>query len=284
MSLTRRRFLQIACAASVAHPAAASARWQGYALGANASITLNGTGSEAAMDAALATIRRMERLFSLYDPNSSLSVLNRTGQLVMPPEFAALVTEIDQIHRATGKLFDPTVQSLWQALATGRHQKPTPIGWHRVKTNGRTLKLPPHMQLTFNGIAQGFATDRVKSVLGAHGFEEVIVNIGEYAIGSKPARIGVADPDNTLIQDLTLREEAAATSSPDALQIANGTSHILHPRALGAPAQWRTVTVIAKTATLADGLSTALTLTSDSKLIEKISNLPGVRKILTVPA
>jgi len=261
VSLTRRRFLTITSAACLASPAAARTQWSGRALGAGASIVLRGHNSDHALNAAKDTIRRMEKLFSLYDANSALSRLNRVGTLEMPPEFATLMGLVDKMHAATEGLFDPTIQPLWTALAKAGDIDAARrlIGWKDVRHDSGTISFEKSgMAMTLNGIAQGFATDRVKATLAAYGFDNVIVNIGEYAVGGEPATLGVADAKGAPIQVLELQNEAVATSSPRALRLSDNASHILHPRAHAPDPIWDTVSVVAPTATIADALSTAL--------------------------
>ena len=75
------------------------------------------------------------------------------------------------MHRATGGAFDPSVQPLWQALARGGDVEAARAltGWERV-TIGQDITLAPGQALTFNGIAQGFATDVVTDLLASRGF------------------------------------------------------------------------------------------------------------------
>lgn len=272
MKVSRRRFLAICGAACAARPASARTVWRGRAFGAEASIALVGEGAEHALSAAFDTIRRMERLFSLYDPNSSLSVLNREGRLSMPPEFGALIKVVEEMHSLTGGLFDPTVQPLWTALANGEDADAARrrLGWNKVRVEGSDIEFgEPGMALTLNGIAQGFATDRVKAVLVAHGFRDVVVNVGEYAVGLDTAKIAVADARGRLIEAVELRDEAIATSSALALEV-GGRGHILHPLRDGHVPMWETVSVTARSAAIADALSTAISLSLDERLASRI--------------
>ena len=276
MTISRRRFLMIASAAVLAKPARADAVWRGRALGAEASIRLSGSGAEQAVAAALDTVRRMEVLFSLHDPSSALSRLNADGALVMPPEFAALMSRVDLVHRATGGLFDPTVQARWRDLARGQVGCGYVEGWLNLRIDGPRVALPLGMQLTLNGIAQGFATDRVKQVLAVHGVTDVVVNIGEIAVGASPANIAIAGQP---LRTLTLQDEAVATSDPDALRLVTGHHHILRPGRCDAGALGP-VSVVAPTACLADGLSTALCQSDDPMLAAKLIRKGLARRII----
>ena len=137
--LTRRRFLTIA-AASLAAPAQAAAvqEWSGTAMGSAAKIVLSGTTAEKAARVfrkVEAIILQVEQQFSLHR-DSDLTRLNRNGWLSHPAaDILALCVLVDQVHAATGGSFDPTVQPLWLATATGGDTAAASglIGWNRVR-------------------------------------------------------------------------------------------------------------------------------------------------------
>ncbi len=284
---TRRRFLAITGAA-MAFPggARATTRWQGRALGAEVAITLNGQ-TASARDHALAEVRgmlaRIEGLFSLYDPSSALSRLNRDGSLSDPdPAFVRLLTEADAIHRATNGAFDPTVQPLWRALAEGGDAAAARalIGWDRLQISPAAVTLGPGQALTLNGIAQGFATDCAVDLLKAAGFAETLVNIGEFRALGGPWSIGIADPAEGIVATRRLTGAAIATSSPGAMHLTREEAHILSPG--GQPIHWSTVSVEAADATTADGLSTACCHMTRDQIEAARNSLSGVGPITVV--
>jgi len=287
MSVTRRRFLTIsaACALVPGHAQAETWRaetWEGRAFGGDVSLRIHGPRAQAAQALADArgVIRQVEGLFSLYDPASDLSRLNRTGVLNAPaPRFLQLMRAADHAYTLTGGLFDPTVGALWAALAAGQNPKAASaaIGWDRVSFNTDQIRLAPAQALTFNGIAQGFATDIVTEVLIAHGLTDVLVNIGEYRSVGGPWRLGLADPTHGRLGTRTLHTGAIATSSPGATPL-GASGHIIHA---SARPQWSTVSVEARSAALADSLSTGLVL-ANRALIEQIRQRPDVSRITLV--
>ncbi|MGR3793769.1 FAD:protein FMN transferase [Vannielia sp. SX4] len=283
--MKRRRFLSIT-ACFVALPLAAQAapqRWRGRALGAEAEIVLHGQAGAAR--AAFAEIEQVlgavEASFSLHDPASELSQLNREGRLSVLPRFTALMELTDQLHTATHGLFDPTVQPLWWSLFEGRETDRAAIGWTRVQRNGARVHLAPGQALTFNGIAQGYATDLVAKALRKRGFGEVLVNIGEYAGHGGSWTIGLSDPAHGHLGTRTLTDGAIATSSPGAMQL-GAAGHILHPK--GGQPIWSTVSVEANSAALADGASTAFCLAPADDIRSMIRRLPGLRRVTLVDA
>ncbi|WP_424989982.1 FAD:protein FMN transferase [Fluviibacterium sp. S390] len=290
MSQTRRRFLTIlaaATAAGVALPAQAHAVWTGHALGAEARLVLQGPADQTAavMAEVQGVLRHVEAQFNLFDDASALSRLNRTGHLADPhPDFIRLLALCDRLHRATGGLFDPTVQPLWRALAEGRPTAPAQalVDWTGVQQGPSEITLQPDQQLTLNGIAQGLATDLVADVLRRHGMARGLVQVGELAARGGPWRIGVEDPTLGPVLTRRVTDGAMATSSPDAMRLGS-RGHILGPQ--GQPALWSTVSVEAETATLADGMSTALCFVPARALREMAAQLRrdlGLRQIIAI--
>lgn len=281
--MKRRRFLAIS-AASIALPGAALAlpyRWRGRALGAEAEIILHGPPAEArhALSEVETILRQIEATFSLYNTGSEISRLNAMGTIRMSDWFAHIVALSSNLNEVTEGLFDPTIQPVWRALFEGQRPAHTDIGWHRVEIEGRHIRLQPGQALTFNGIAQGFATDLVSQALRARGFGEILVNLGEFAGFGRAWQIGLSDPVHGHLGTRSLTGGAIATSSPGALDL-QGKGHILHP--LGHAPQWSTVSVEAETAAWADGLSTALCLADSQLLQQVVENLAVLRRVTTV--
>ncbi|WP_170429900.1 FAD:protein FMN transferase [Ruegeria arenilitoris] len=282
--LSRRRFLTISAAALATPAIATPLRWQGHAMGARVSVVLHAPEDQAkpALDQLRQLLPRLERLFSLYDSNSDLSRLNRSGRLDAPhPDFVALLKQVGQVHSATSGLFDPTVQPLWLALARGEDPAPSRalLGWDRVQVSRQVVALEFGQALTLNGIAQGFATDMARQILQQSGLTRTLINIGEFAALGGPFRLGVEDPEFGLVATRTLENRAIATSSPSALTLSADQSHILHPN--GKP-RWSTVSVEADSAAIADAASTAFCLMSEPRIRDALRALPGTPKATLV--
>ncbi len=147
-------------------------------------------------------IRALEARFSLYNPGSDLSRLNAAGRLDrLHPWMAELLAACGKIHRLTQGRFDPTVQSLWTA-------PPGPSGWERVRLGRDAVQLAPGQSLTLNGIAQGYAADRISALLARHGFADTLADLGEFRARGGPWRLGLADPEQGLMGYRTLAEGA----------------------------------------------------------------------------
>lgn len=241
--------------------------WSGTGLGTALSLRLVG-GTPAQARRTLARvgreIARIEAMASLHR-DSALTRLNRDGHLAHPSEeLLALLALADQVHDATGGAFDPTVQPLYAALADGRRPDRALIGWERVRISAEEIRLDRGQALTLNGIAQGWAADRIAGILAQEGYGRALIDMGEArALGlredGRPWRAEIATPQGVGLARVDLCDRALATSSPSGTRIgAAGLPHILGPQ--GQAPVWNTVSVSAPGAALADALSTAFCL------------------------
>lgn len=287
--MNRRRFIAIA-AGALGSPAAAASfepqQWTSLALGAEVLINLRGAAPQQALRAFAKVeshLRKVEDHFSLYR-DSALTRLNRTGRLAHPPPALLEVFRLSaEIHKATGGLFDPTIQPLWLAAAGSGDVEGARalIGWHRVQFSEEEITLEPSMQLTFNGIAQGHAADEVASLLRGEGFGDVLIDTGEIvglgvrSVGSA-WRADIALPGGAVVGQAGLSNRALATSSPFGTRIGSGLSHIINPRYDAAPA-WQLASVSACRAALADGLSTAFCLLDRPAIQHALALFPEAR-------
>ncbi|MDJ0825823.1 MAG: FAD:protein FMN transferase [Rhodobacter sp.] len=248
--------------------------------------------------AVAAEIARLEAIFSLYRPDSAISRLNRNGALHAPPaELLQICSLSSTLHRATKGAFDPTIQPLWRlaakAAALGEPVSNADtvrahalLGWTKVRFDPERIAFEtPDMAVTFNGIAQGFITDRIADKLRNFGLPDVLIDIGEIrAWGAAPDgaawRVGIATPMSECCADrITLSNRALATSANfgTIVDAAGKRGHIFNPKAGVAAAHRRQVSVSAPRADLADGLSTALCAAEPWALDAALAEFPQAR-------
>jgi FAD:protein FMN transferase len=272
-----------------AEAAITAVTWHGCALGAPATLILSlEDKAEAArlIDRVVAEVSRLERVFSLYRPDSALSELNRTGAIAVPPaDLVSVLRASRDAWEATNGAFDPTVQPLWTLYARHfsaagadpagpseqeKRRALSRVGFDKLKfSRDRVVFARSGMALTLNGVAQGYITDRIVDLLKDAGVTNSLVSMGEArAIGSRgdggPWRIGLAAREDAGAPDsiLNLVNRAVATSSPDGFHFGDSArfGHILDPLSGEAPRLHRRVSVVAPTAALADAFSTAFSL------------------------
>jgi thiamine biosynthesis lipoprotein len=282
--MKRRRFLFIAAAAVVSGTARADVTtWQADMMGGSVRVDLRGPHALAQNVATRIgdTIAEVEASASLFKAGSALNHLNAAGHLDdPPPALCDLLRLADQIHTESGGRFDPTVQPLWRALAEGRDTAAAraAIGWDRVKA-GPPVRLDKGQALTFNGIAQGYAADKVRHLLLAEGYHQALVDMGEFAAIGGPFAVSVEDPSLGAIATRRLAGNAIATSSPTAMLLGTGF-HIVGPH--GERPCWSTISVEAQSAAVADGFSTAFCLMTREEIRATLLRVGGITRVTAV--
>ena len=318
---TRRRFIRIAAAATLAQlagPAAgvrgeeSAAAWRGLTMGTLTRIEVRDSDRARAtrvLAAAAQEIARLEKLFTLYQADSALVRLNRDGQLDDPAfDLVRLLAEACEFSARTGGAFDVTVQPIWQAYAAhffapgADPAGPPPdvirraadlVGYRAIEVEPGAIRLArAGMGLTLNGIAPGYMTDRIVELLKNEGFEHALVDLGEIrAIGARsgrePWRAGIRDPFDTqrIAMTLPLADQALSTSGGYGFRFDRDGCfhHIFDPRSGGCPHGYASVSVLAPTATAADALSTACYLMPLKALPAALRAGGATRAIVVLP-
>ena len=319
--ITRRRFITfVAIAAGLpmllktGNSHAKPVRWDGTALGAPASIQLYHTDevkASAALSAGLAELKRLEAIFSVYRADSSISILNREGVLEnAPDDFITMLTRALSLAKISDGVYDPTIQPVWQTYF--RHfiaNNPDPAGpsqrdisaalalvdWRAVEVDAARNRVSfarPGMGLTLNSGAQGYITDRVTDVLRAHGFDRMLVDMGEpRALSAKPDgtawRIGIANPANpgSAITTLEVVDKCVSTSGGygTLFDSAGSFTHLIDSRSGRTAPALLGVSVVADTGAIADGLSTAMLMAPVEHRQTILKAAGGLKAIYVTP-
>ncbi len=286
--------------------------WRGIALGADAELHIYHASAKKArqlIELAVAEVRRLENIFSLYQEDSVLSQLNRDGFIDNPPaDFIRLLSDSKYFSTLTSGAFDPSVQSLWKLYAEhftrnpGATHEPDAAEIRRVLglVNHRQIYLEdrragflmPGMALTLNGIAQGYITDRVTQLLRQAGLDRALVDMGEIrgldVNESGPDwKAGIRDPEQAgrILASIPLKNEALSTSGGygTTLDEAGKFTHLFNPLSGACQPAYRSVSVRAPNATTADALSTAFSVMSLDDIKAVVNPLPGVGVWLLMP-
>lgn len=304
---SRRRFIQLAAAfgtSAVFLPSAVLgnslqvASWQGIALGAEAQITLahpDHRKAKAALKMCLGEINRLESIFSLYRVGSVLNRLNENKTVRRPPpEFTEVISAAITFAQQSEGMFDISIQPLWKLYHVhfSRHdanpQGPSDaeiarvlplVDYRRIEASHKAVTIQPGMELTLNGIAQGYITERITQMLGREGFQNALVNLGEYqALGQHPSgrgwRVGIPsalEPWKNLREIPIPAGMALATSGAYGTRWSQQAHHLLSPgtgRPQGSLKQ--STTVIAKSAMEADALATIMALRPDESIVRRL--------------
>ena len=231
----------------------------------------------------------IEKGFSVIERWDKIISSNR-GVSKISPDLTSLVKGSLEISQKTKGLYDPTVYplvELWERYSEKLIPPPLSeikkaqalVDWNKVKIVGDNVLIPKGMGLDFGGFAKGWVVDCAVRSLMENGVQSGIVDAGGDMVvwGDKVWRIGVKNPHKDgLIAIIKIKNKAIATSGDyeNYFIAMDGKKyhHLLNPKT-GYPAEdLNSVTVIAETAAIADGISTGLFIMGRSG-IERIEDM-----------
>lgn len=254
-----------------------------------------------AIDDALAAAKSVDRLMTLHRDDSAVMRLNRDGRLARPdPHLLTVLKCAEDLARLSDGAFDITVQPLWRlySAAAARGTLPSDsdrraamarTGWQRLQVTPQQVVLPAGMEITLNGIAQGYAVDLAHAAVAAHGIEHALLDTGEFgARGAKrerqPWTIGVRDPRDTgaLVAIVPMDRRSVATSGDYETTFTADFRHhhIFDPATGDSPTELASVTVVAPSGMLADAWSTAFMVLGRERSIAMAAHRPELGLLL----
>jgi len=233
----------------------------------------------AAVDAGFAAISRVQRLMSVFDPDSDISRINRLAHRE-PVAVDAWTREIlelaGELHSASGGLFDCGIApqlAAWGMLPPDD----APAGassianLHFTDDDCATCTAPTRLDL--GGIAKGLAVDRAAAAMLATGATDGMVNAGGdlRVFGSTEEAIYLRDPVNPEQLRFAghLRDGACATSATYYSRRDRGgreVSALVDPRTRQPLATRQSFSIIAPRCVIADALTKVLAIAGDPAL------------------
>lgn len=262
-----------------------------------------------AFDDAFREMKRLEDLLTVWKPDSDVSRINAAaGQAavqVQPETMECLQLSVHFAQLTTGK-FDPTfgaLSGLWRFDHDQDDQIPDPaevrrrlklIDYRKLSLDPErsTAKLErPGMKLHLGGIGKGYAVDKTVALLRARGFQDFMVQAGGdlYVAGTKGDRawrVGIRDPRGPPSSYFAASEvtDASFSTSGDYERsfLKDGVRyhHILDP-ATGNPAMaCRSVTIMAKDAVTADGISKGVFILGPERGLALVESIDGAGAVI----
>ncbi len=240
--------------------------------------------AEVAIDRAFRELKRLDRLFNAFSPQSEVSDINRNAgkkKVKTAEDTVRLIGYALKIGELTDGAFDITVGAVTRLYDF--HSKVVPsmrqiretlryVDFRKVVIEGDRVYLPEKgMRIDPGGIAKGYAADRAIEILKTEGIKGALVAVagdikgyGRKPDGS-PWRVGIRDPRGgreDIFAVVELRDEMAISTSGDYERyfIKDGKRyhHIIDPNT-GLPAEGLiSVSVIGKEGTYTDSLATAV--------------------------
>lgn len=225
-------------------------------------------------------------VFSTYEPESTISKVNRNEPVKLGPEFISCFERAMEISEITNGAFDITAGSLINAwgFGPGEKEKMTPeiveslkqlTGFKKIQIKNKKInKGNPNIKIDMNAISKGFTSDLIANFLKEKGCKNYMVEIGGEVVASgenakqKIWTIGISKPDEDLMVSTTdlqaklqLPNKAMATSGNYRnFYVDDGKkyAHTIDPKS-GYPVQHSllSATVVANNCMTADAYATA---------------------------
>lgn len=227
---------------------------------------------------ALAVVHDVERTCSRFDATSELTRLCAQSRETVPvsPLLLELVALALAVAEASDGAFDPTVGRAmvrqgfdrdWRTATTIDAAPPTAqrASWRDVHVDrvAGTIRLTQALTLDLGALAKGFAVDLILAALPAEWSCSLHAGGDVRCRGPHPEgrawRVGIRDPfaPDQLAVVAQLAEGAVCTSGSYERVSASGAHHLLDPRTEAPAVGFRSVSVVAPTAVVADALATA---------------------------
>ena len=266
--------------------------------------------AQHAADAALDEVDRLETQLTVYRDDSEVSRINRlayTEDVEVEENLFELFALCNGLTAETEGAFDISTGAMIKTWGFFRRAGRVPDESERLKVlqrcGMRNIDLnverksirfrTPGLELNLGSTGKGYALDRAAKILREHKLEQTLLHGGGssvLALGNEPGskngwRVGLANPldsarDYAIVH---LRDRALGTSGKRQQGFEhNGRrlGHILDPRR-GWPAEGvLSVSVLAPTAALADGLATAFFVLGIEKTRAFCARYPKVAAIM----
>ena len=255
-------------------------------------LTVYGPEGQTALDSGEETILSLEKRLSVTDEESEIYAANHSGgaSVAVSDDTAELLRTALDLCGSTGGALDVTIYPVVSAwgFTNGNYRVPgegelagllARVDYTRIALDGGTLTVPDGMELDLGAVAKGYTGDRVMERFRAAGVTSAIISLGGnvQALGTKPDgslwQVAVQDPEGSdYAAVLSVADKAVITSGGYERYFEEDGKiywHIIDP-ATGRPAEngLESVTIVADSGVLADGLSTALFVMGADKAAE----------------
>lgn len=254
--------------------------WRFDAIGTSWVIDTPVALEDSVQERVEARIDAFDRAYSRFRSDSLLSrVADAPGQVTLPSDSVALFDLYRQLYLATRGALSPLVGSAmnhwgydpdYRLTTLPGPPPPVPAFDEVVSLEGGTLTAHRPVSIDIGAAGKGFLVDEVAQLLVEAGVEEFTIDAsGDIRHrGSASESIALEHPGDPTraVGVVHLSNRSLAASAPNRRTWAPGIHHILNALT-GLPTVGLQATfVVADTAGLADGLATALFLTSPEEL------------------
>ena len=281
-------------------------------MGAEVRVTIwtaDETVARAAMAAVFAEFDRLDALLSVWKPGSEVQRINAASggdPVHVSADTLAVVRAAHHTSTLTDGKFDITFGALsdvWKFDHDQDNRVPSDeeiaarlprVDFQAVWIDeaAQTIALARSgVRIHLGGIGKGYAVDRAIAILREHGLRDFLIQSGGDLFaagqpGDRPWKLGINDPrgaPDESFATVELRDRTFSTSGDyERFFVKDGQRyhHLLDPDT-GRPArESRSVTIVAPTATEADGLSTGVFILGPEKGMALVERLPEVEAVI----
>jgi FAD:protein FMN transferase len=266
----------------------------------------------AAIEAVMEEMRRIDALMSHYKPDSEVSRINQRAAfepVQVDPELFDLIRLSTHFSEITLGAFDITYASVGYLYNYPLHVHPTEeqiraalpaVNWRKLEFDPvhHTIRFGhPGMRIDLGGIAKGYAVDRGIAILKARGIQHALVTAGgdSRLLGDhlgRPWLVSIAHPDephnpDKVVTRIPLSDSAISTSGDyERYFDEDGVRyhHIIDPHTGHSANKVRSATIIGPTATQTDGLSKTAFVLGPEKTLEIINRMPDFDAVFVTPS
>lgn len=265
-----------------------------FAMDTYMTVKAYGPQGDAAVEAAVEEINRLDALLSTGNEDSEVAGINANNGGHLSEDGAILMERSLELYKSTGGVFDVAIYPVMKAwgFTDGNYRVPDDETLKSllqladpslIEYDSSTADVnfeEKGVQIDFGGIAKGYTSSRIMDIYKEKGVTSGLVNLGGNAqvLGTKPDgslwRVAVQSPDaeDEYLGVLETKDKAIITSGGyERYFEKDGVTyhHIIDP-STGYPAEngLISVTIVSADGTLADGLSTSLFVMGKDKAVD----------------
>jgi thiamine biosynthesis lipoprotein len=197
--------------------------------------------------------KRLEKIFSLYDPDSELSILNKRRKMKVSKPLLEVLAAGLHFCEMTGGLYDISFGNNTLLAKQGLPLRRLGCSYKDISIDGDAVGLMhKDVLVDLGSIAKGYIADMLANLLRKIGLSDGIVNArGDIVVFGRKELIDIQHPRNeTYLGTIELQDRAVATSGDYAKNYPG--RHIVHQSDI------ISATVISKTLMEADAIATCL--------------------------
>ena len=259
----------------------------------------------AAVDAVMAEMHRIDRTMSPHKLNSELSIINRdagTKPVAISAEMFHILARAEYFSRLSEGTFDITYATVGRLFDYRTHTQPSAaelenarqaIGYRHVQLDAKNMTVQfsrSDVCIDLGGFAKGHAVDNATRILRQLGISHANVSAGgdSRVIGDRRGRpwmIGVRDPRSAdgVIAVLPLEDTSISTSGDyERYFIEDGKRfhHLIDPATGQSPNNVRSVTILAEDGLTTEAFSKIVFVMGIDKGMQLIESQDGVDAII----